>query len=196
MSTQTPCKQLTTCIQFQDFVISNPNYRLYVNPQLEVVITCPSGLTSTTLMPAGIVSYVTKFTVGNPPYPNLSMNCTGGHISIPVPASSTQTQVDALVQGMISQCVQQIARNLLCQPGSYVNTLQSLDPCGGGTNTTNGAGAVPGGVSPAHGLTSSTGATIAPGSIDSTISIADANAKAQQLLSELYATGNLTCVSP
>lgn len=195
MSAQTPCKQLINCIQFQDFLVSNPNHKLYVNQQLEVTITCPSGITSTTLMPAGIIGYVLKFTIGSPPYPDLSMNCTGGYLDIPVPATTTQPQLDALINGMLTQCVQQIAQNLLCQPGSYVNTAQLYNPCSGATPNTLGQGAVPGGVSPGNGLTSATGASISPGSIPSTVSIADANSKAQLLMVELYQTGNLICHS-
>ena len=194
MSEIVPCKRLQSCIEFQDFLPSSPNFKLYVNQQQTVTINCPSGLTSTTVMPAGLIGFVVKFAIdGKGPYPDLVTNCTGGSLRVPVPGTITQAALDALVYKMLNQCVQQIAKNILCQPGSFVNTAQSLNLCGGGLPNTNGAGAVPGGVSPTNGQTSATGASIAAGAIMSTVSIADANAKAQQLLNELYSTGNLIC---
>ena len=189
-----PCKRLGTCIQFQDFVPSSPTDKLYINAAQNVTVTCPGGTTSVVPIPAGIVGYVLKFGIGQAPYPNITFQCTGGALNIPVPDDVTQAQLDALVNGMIQTCVNQIALSIGCAAGTFFNTQQSFNPCGPSPAYTDVSGAVPAGVTPATGSSAAgTGSVMIAGIIESTISVADANSKAQQVLSEIYATGNLTC---
>ena len=159
-------------------------------------MTCPAGTQATQTLPAGIVGYVLKFAIGSAPYPNLVLNCTGGQISIPVPDNVTQAQLDDLINGMLTTCLNQIAINIGCLSGSagtFFNTQQAYNPCASDVETEL-SGAVPAGVTPASSESSQFGgATIAAGLVQSTISVGDANAKAQQLLAELYSTGNVFC---
>lgn len=194
-----PCKRLGTCIQFQDFVPSSPTDKLYVNAAQNVTVTCLGGTTSVVPIPAGIVGYVLKFAIGQAPYPNITFNCTGGALNIPVPDDVTQGDLDKLVNGMIQTCVNQIALNIGCQAGSFFNTQQSFNPCGTSADFADINGAVPAGImvnpeSPHQ--TSGPGATMIPGIIESIISVADANSKAQQVLAELFSTGNVACPPP
>ena len=190
MSESTPCKRLGNCIQVQDFTPSSPNDKLYVNKAQNVTVTCPGGTTSVVPIPAGIVGYVVKFAIGDAPYPNLTLNCTGGALNVPVPDDVTQDDLDALVNGMIQTCVNQIALNIGCPSGSFFNTQQVFNPCAGEFAYTGVPGAVPAGVSVGTG---NEGLTMIAGIIESTISVADANAKAQQVLAEVYSTGNVAC---
>lgn len=196
MSESTPCKRLGNCIQFQDFTPSSPNDKLYVNKAQNVTVTCPGGTTSVVPIPAGIVGYVVKFAIGDQPYPNLTLNCTGGSLNIPVPDDVTQGQLDDLVNGMIQACVNQIAMNIGCAAGSFFNTQQVYNPCVGDNPYVNAQpntpapGAVPPGVGGGPGCN---GLIMIAGIIESTISVADANAKSQQVLQEIFSTGNAVC---
>jgi hypothetical protein len=195
----TPCKQLQTCIQFQDFIPSNPNYKLYVSPAQTLTVNCPSGTTASIAMPAGIIGYTLKFAIGDSPYPNISMNCTNGFVSYPVPANVTQPQLDAIIYQMLNACVAQIAQSIACQAGVFLNTQQTYNPCGGALPNTWGQGGIPAGVTPQNSPSATpvlaVGASILSGTIQSNISQTDANSKALALLSELYSTGNLICHS-
>ena len=191
MSQTTPCKQIKDCIQFQDFVPSSPNDTLFTNPGSTVTVTCPNGSQVTVDVPAGVVGYVLKFAIGDPPYPDLTLNCTGGLISIPVPDTTTADGLNALVNDLISQCVNQLARSIGCSTGTFFNTQQSVS-CNGGSGTVTLVGALPPGVTvsgPGVGNT----LNMAAGVIQSTASVADANAKALLVLNEILATGNATC---
>lgn len=193
-----PCGKLGNCLQFQDFLPSSSSDKLYVNTAQSVAVTCPAGTNVTVPIPAGVVGYVLKFQIGSAPYPDISLNCTGGMISIPVPDTITQPQLDDLIMGMLNQCVQQIATNIGCQPGTFFNTQQSLNPCTGNENLVNSSsvlgsgasGALPAGVY----INSDCSLLImVPGTIQSTVSTADANSKAQQVLAEIFSTGNAQC---
>jgi hypothetical protein len=187
-SLTTPCKRGGNCIQFQDFVPSSPNDKLYVNKAQNVTVACPSGSTSVVPIPAGVVGYVVKFAIGDAPYPNLTLNCTGGALNIPVPDDVTQGQLDDLVNGMIQTCVNQIAQGVGCAAGSFFNTQQAYSPCPGNAVLV----AAPAGVSLAPG-SSPNGLVMMAGIVESTISVADANSKAQQVLQEIFFTGNASC---
>lgn len=200
MSECLPCKRTGNCIQFQDFQPSSPTDKLYINKETTLTVTCPAGTQVTQTIPAGVVGYVLKFAIGSAPYPNLVLNCTGGQISVPVPDDVTQAELDDLVNGMLTTCLNQIAINIGCLSGgngTFFNTQQTYNPCGpvdGPAGCTEIQGAVPAGVTPSLG-NSNNGLTIASGVVQSTISVADANAKAQQLGQEIYSTGNALCVN-
>jgi hypothetical protein len=196
MPETTPCKRLGNCIQFQDFVPSSPTDKLYINKEVTLTVTCPAGTQATQTLPAGIVGYVLKFAIGSAPYPNLVLNCTGGQISIPVPDDVTQAQLDDLINGMLTTCLNQIAINIGCLSGSagtFFNTQQNYNPCGGENACTDIEGALPAGVTNVN--SQPVGLTMAAGVVQSTISVADANAKAQQVLAEIYSTGNVICAT-
>lgn len=185
----TPCKRGGNCIQFQDFVPSSPNDKLYVNKAQNVTVACPSGSTSVVPIPAGVVGYVVKFAIGDAPYPNLTLNCIGGALNISVPDDVTQGQLDDLVNGMIQTCVNQIAQGVGCAAGSFFNTQQTYSPCSGQATI---AGAAPAGVNLPAGANPK-GLVMVAGIVESTISVADANSKAQQVLAEIFSTGNAAC---
>ncbi len=191
MSDCIPCKVLANCLQFEDFAASQTQRNLYLSTAQNVTVTCPSNTVVTVPLEGGIVTYMLNFQLGNPPYPNLTLNCTGNTISIPVPDNTTQADLDALIQGMLNQCLKQIAVSIGCVAGSFFNTQQNYQPCppSGGTVI---SGAVPGGVTVVGGI-GSLGIVMAPGTIQSTVSVADANSKAQEVLREIYSTGNVTC---
>jgi hypothetical protein len=182
------CQALASGITFTDFISSPEIDQTFVSTAQIVTVTCPSGLMVTVPLEGGIVSYVVDFQVGQPPYPNLTLNCIGGTISIPVPSTINEAGLTGLVTTLLNMCISQIATSVGCQPGSYLNTAQSISPCGAGAPNIHVIGAVPTGTSYAAGVL-----TISAGTVQSTISIADANAKALQLLNELYNTGNVTC---
>lgn len=188
--TKQPCP---TCLQFQDFLPSTTVGKLYLNTAQSITVTCPDGSTPTVQIPAGVIGFVLNFSIGTPPYPDLVLNCVGGQIIIPVPDDSVQAQVDVLITQMLNQCAAQIALQNRCVPGEFVNEIQQMGcPAGTGTFVTIN-GAVPPGIGFSdddHFL------TIAAGTITSTVSVADANSKAKQLLAELFATGNVICTTP
>lgn len=187
-----PCKTLKDCIQFADFTPSDPNDKLYLSTAQAVVVTCPDGTQTTVNMDAGIVGYVLTFQLGNPPYPDLTLNCTGGTITVSVPDNANQQQLDDLINGMLNTCLQQIAKNIGCGTGQFFNTQQTYNPCSDPDAHTYIQGAVPAGVGLANPPNES-GLSMAAGIIQSTISIADANAKAQLVLEEIFSTGNAIC---
>ena len=191
-----PCQVLKDCIQFQDFVPSNPNDKIYYSKAQTLTVTCPAGTTATVPLDAGIIAYVLTFSLGNPPYPNLTLNCTGGTISIPVPDDVTQAQLDGLINRMLNQCLTQIAIGIGCGGGVFFNTMQQVS-CLDQSLGVLVPGALPAGVSPVDnpGGTGNHNNTlvIAAGTIQSTISIADANAKALQVLNEIFSTRNAIC---
>jgi hypothetical protein len=180
-----PCQVLKECLQFQDFLPSVQTGKLYQSAAQLVTVTCPSGTQVTVNLDAGVVSYVVNFELGNPPYPDLMLNCTGGTIMVPVPNSTTQAQLDALVNGMINTCLSQIAVNQGCQTGLFFNTQQTIS-CP--SNNVLIPGAIPAGIS-ANGQN----LTMAAGVVESTISVADANGKALQVLYDMFQTGNTNC---
>jgi hypothetical protein len=181
-----------TCLKFEDFIPSNPTGKVYLSAAQSLTVSCPSGVPATVNLPAGIIGFNLTFTLGNPPYPNLTLNCVSGMISIPVPDDTTQAQLDALVNSLLQQCLTQIAINIGCASGVFFNTTQSIScPPPGQSSLVNLTipGALPSGV-----ITNTSTLTIVTGAIQSTISVADANAKALQLLTEIFATGNAKCI--
>lgn len=193
-----PCIALVNCLPFfPDFIESvSPNV-LYTSPASNVSVVCPNGNTSVVALDAGVVSYNLNFALGNPPYPNITLYCQGGTISVPVPSTTNQVQLTALVQGMLQTCMNQIAMAIGCPSGIFYNTQQTLNLCQTSPNTyTDVKGALPGGVSIVGGGTSgASGLQIAAGAIQSTLSVSDANAKALLLLNEIYSTANVSCGS-
>lgn len=182
-----PCP---TCLQFEDFVPSVSKDKLYLSAAQNLTVNCPGGTSATVPLPAGIIGYALTFDIGNPPYPNLVLNCVSGTISIPVPDNATQNDLDALINSMLNQCLAQIAVNIACASGAFFNTTQTFSACAGATTVTL-SGALPNGVT----LDSVNNVlTMAAGIIQSVISVSDANGKAQQVLREIFSTGNVTCV--
>lgn len=188
MSDCIPCKALAKCLQFEDFTPSQTSDKLYLSAAQSITVTCPSTETATVSLEGGIVSYVLNFEIGTPPYPNLTLNCTGGQISIPVPDNATQADLDALIKGMLQTCLQQVAKSIGCAGGVFYNTEQIFSGCPNGLPCSRVSGGAPSGI-----FTADRKVTIASGSIMSTISVNDANLKANQVLNELYATQNVTC---
>lgn len=196
MSDCIPCRALANCLQFQDFLPSVTKDKLYLSKAKTIVVTCPSGETAATNLDAGIIGYVLNFELGNPPYPNLTLNCTNGQLSIPVPDTATQAELDALINGMLDSCLTQMATTISCGAGVFYNTLQSYTGCVGDNPCVQVSGALPGGVI----FVNQTGETpsmiqIAAGTIQSTVSVADANFKANQVLMEIFTTGNAKCTN-
>lgn len=199
-----PCKALKKCLESADFIASNSTDLLYQSLGQNITATCVNGTQVTVPFSAGAVGFILDFVLGNPPYPNLVLNCTGGLISVAVPDGTNQTQLNALIQGMLNTCLTQIAIATACGNGVFFNTLQNFTNCSGAnalvnTQTTDpvGGGGLPAGVSVPHGCGT---LQMAAGTIQSEISVADANAKAQQVLKEIFSTGNAvcgnTCTSP
>lgn len=185
-----PCKVLKECLQFQDFVPATQTGKLYLSAAQTVTVTCPSGVKVSVALGAGVVSYVLNFTLGNPPYPDLSLNCTGGTIAVPVPDNTTQVELDALVNGMINTCLAQIAVNIGCPPAGVFYNTQQIVSCP--SSNAKVVGALPAGVS--TGVSTNLRALfMAAGVVESTISIADANGKAIQVLYDMFQTGNANC---
>jgi hypothetical protein len=188
-------KKCPTCLQFKDFEQSISNDKVYLNTAQSVLVTCPSGSQATVPLPAGIISYVSKFTIGNPPYPNITLNCTGGAISIPVPDNATQADLDALIIQVLNTCASQIAESIGCSEGTFFNTLQIYNGCPANLEFSHVVGALPAGVvgQSTAGDSDPTALMALPGAVTSTISVADANAKALQVLNEIYNTGQIQC---
>ena len=189
MSECVTCKALKSCITFNDFAVSTSNDKLFVSPAANITITCPSGVVITKSLDAGAVGYVLDFELGTPPYPNLILNCTGGTITVPVPDDTTEAQLEALINGMLNTCLNQIATSIGCTGGVFFNTQQSVI-CANGQPAFPG-GAFPPGVS--GGVPNQPNLVMSAGIIQSTISVADANAKALQVLNEVFSTGNVKC---
>lgn len=184
-------KPCNTCTQFEDFKPSKSALKVYYSEAGVLTVTCPDGTTTTTPLDAGIATYTLNFTLGFPPYPNLVTYCGGKAISIPVPDNATQSDLDALIAGMLSKCVSAIAKVAGCPGGVFYNTQQSVAPCPDyGIDV---AGSLPIGVY----LDADNQNLIIPaGLIQSTISVADANAKAILILNEIFSTGNAICQGP
>ncbi len=189
MSECIPCKTLKDCLQFKDFDASNTNAKLYLSTTKTLTIACPSGESQTVNLDAGIIGYVLNFQPGNPPYPDLVLNCTGGQITVPVPDGINQAQLDALIVQLLNTCLEQIAKDIGCSSGNFYNTLQSIK-CSGGFTI---AGAVPTGISIVTIGSSNDTLQISGGIVQSSISTADANQKALQLLNDAVKTGNVIC---
>jgi hypothetical protein len=186
MNEPNPCKRLCDCIQFADFVPSTTTDKLYVNSAQSITVTCPDGTQTNVSIPAGIIGYVLTFDIGQGPYPDLILNCTGGMLVVPVPSDVTQAQLDALVNGMINTCLAQLAVNIGCAPpGVYYNTMQTIS-CP--SNNVQVPGALPAGVS-----ANASNLSMAAGVVESTISVDDANAKSLQVLYDMFQTGNANC---
>lgn len=180
-----PCP---TCLQFQDFIPSSTTQRLFLNPAQSVTVNCPDGSTPTVQIPAGVVGYLLSFEIGNPPYPDLILNCAGSQIVVPVPDNATGAELENLINQMLGKCAGQIGLQIGCKAGEFVNEKQTF-ACS--DNFYVGVpGALPSGVS----VSSDTHSLIArAGLISSTISVEDANLKAVQLLKEIFATRNAVC---
>lgn len=192
MSDCVPCRALKNCLTFGDFAASKPNQKLYLNTAQNVTVTCPDLSTPTVAIPAGVIGFVLDFAIGSPPYPDLTLNCVSGQIVVPVPDNATQAQLDGLIAGLLNQCAVQIAKQYGCVPGTFYNT-QQVKGCNIGLTPAK-AGGLPVGVS----IETVSGASVLvvpAGLISSTVSIADANLKASQLLNEIFATGNVTCTT-
>lgn len=187
MKISKPCP---TCLQFGDFKPSNSVEKLYLNAAQTVTVNCPDGSSKEVSIPAGVVGFVLDFSIGSAPYPDISLNCVGGEIVVSVPDKSDQGDLDGLINGMLNKCVSQIATQSACTTGEFVNTVQQYLGCASDVQFVLIPGGIPNGVS-----ISSDGhyLVIAGGIISSTISVSDANAKAIQLLKELFATGNAIC---
>lgn len=183
-------KPCATCLQFKDFETSKSSGKIYYSAAQVVTATCPDGTVSRTPLDAGILSYALNFELGNPPYPNLILNCSGGQISIPVPDKATQADLDALINGMLNQCLSRIAISISCLSGTFYNTVQYMSCDVSGFYATIG-GAVPAGVDVESGGLQR--AYIESGVIQSIVSVEDANAKALQVLQSLFNSGNLYC---
>jgi hypothetical protein len=187
MTTKPPCP---TCLQFQDFLPSNSSAHLYLNLAQSVTVSCPDGSKPIVNIPAGVIGYVLNFSLGTPPYPDLVLNCVGGQIIVPVPDDTDQDELNSLIQSLLNQCVNKVALQSGCVAGSFVSVQQQVT-CGSGLFVTV-PGALPVGVTVSqdgHSLVATAGL------ISSTISVADANSKAIQLLNELLSTKNAVCTS-
>jgi hypothetical protein len=191
MSDCIPCKALAKCLQFEDFTPSQTSDKLYLSAAQSITVTCPSTETATVSLEGGVVSYVLNFEIGTPPYPNLTLNCTGGQISVPVPDNVTQADLDALINGMLQTCLQQVAKSIGCTGGVFFNTQQIYGGCSPDLLCQIITGGAPAGVFTTGGAESKV--AIASGTIMSTISVNDANLKANQVLNELFATQNAEC---
>jgi hypothetical protein len=188
-----PCKVLKDCLTFPDFITSVTANQLFVSPAQNITVTCPSGTVITTSLDAGAVGFVLNFQLGEPPYPNLVLNCTGGTITVPVPDDTTQAQLVALINGMLNTCMNQIATSIGCAAGVFFNTPQIYNPCNDENPNTFVQGNTPAGVTPQNGGQDENGLMMAGGIVQSTISVGDANAKAQQVLQEIFSTTNANC---
>jgi hypothetical protein len=182
----------STCLQFKDFEPSISGNKVYYSAAQQVSANCPDGTVSVVPLDAGVISYTLNFSLGNPPYPNLVLNCLNGVISVPVPDDTTQSQLDALITGMINECLGRIAVSIGCQSGTFFNTQQSFT-CGIDGYVMSVVGALPPGVTVDP--TDSSTLIIQAAVIQSLISIDDANAKAMQVLNDVLGTGNAVCSS-
>lgn len=183
-------KNCPTCLQFEDFKPSNSTEKLYLNSAQTVMVNCPDGTTPSVTIPAGVVGFVLDFTLGNPPYPDLTLNCIGGQINVSVPDNVSQKELDALINGMLDKCAAQIGLQTGCVPGEFQNTIQTYTGCPNPLDYVNIVGGVPVGIGPSsdgHSLSANSGL------IFSTVSVDDANKKTIQLLKELFATRNVIC---
>jgi hypothetical protein len=103
-----PCKDQGTCLEFPFVFYNLSNNRSYTNPLLSFQISCGDGTTRTVYIEAGTINFILPFPVGFAgPYPPLVMGCAAGGIIVrQIPDNSTQAEIDAIVQGMITTCAQ------------------------------------------------------------------------------------------
>lgn len=185
-----PCKRLNQCATFGNFNVTSPNDKLYVNNALSLTVNCPDGSVPVVQIPAGVIGYVLNFQIGTPPYPDLQMEFNGQSVVVPVPDDTTSSQLDALVMSLINQVAVLVATQIGCVPGTFYNTQQTVAICTTKAAKVGSGGAVPSGITfSGHNL------IVASGLISSSISVADANAKAVQLAQELHYTMNAACSS-
>jgi hypothetical protein len=185
-----PCKRLNQCATFGNFNVTSPNDKLYVNNALSLTVNCPDGSVPVVQIPAGVIGYVLNFQIGTPPYPDLQMEFNGQSVVVPVPDDTTSSQLDALVMSLINQVAVLVATQIGCVPGTFYNTQQTVAICTTKPAKVGSGGAVPSGITfSGHNL------IVASGLISSSISVADANAKAVQLAQELHYTMNAACSS-
>lgn len=194
MSNCPTCRPVA-CLRFGDFTITQPTDVLFQNAAQNFVVNCPSGSTPVVMIPAGVVGFVLTFALGQPPYPDLTLNCTGGMITVPVPANITPAQLMALINGLINQCAQQVATQIGCFSASYLNTQQLFQPpCSLGAGKLVVALGPPNGIPNGVGIDSTLSfIVVSGGTITSTVSQADANGKALQLAQEMYQSGQILC---
>jgi hypothetical protein len=195
MSDCVPCKALANCLEFIEFPKLPQTGKAYLSSAAALTVTCPNGNSVVVNLPSAAASFSIGYNLGQPPYPDLILNCTGGIIRVSVPDNITQSQLDSMIEGMLQTCMTQIAKSIGCVPGTFYNTQQSLGCPTNATATVVGSVPSPitGGV--AIGVSSPANLLVVPaGVVQSTVSVADANGKAMQLLAELFSSGNVTCV--
>lgn len=193
------CVDINTCIRFP-LVLYNLNAnKTYQNIAQSVDVTCPDQTIQTVVVPAGTISYTMPFPPGfTGDYPPLVMNClSGGVIVKTIPSGATQDQIDEIVNGMITQCVQAYAASIAtCGPKLFSSAQVFVEhECEEGS-TLEFSGVLPSWLTIDTGTSTVIGAA---GAQTSTISVADATAKAQAQLNAWVQTnldnGNLTCAS-
>ncbi|HSS96716.1 MAG TPA: hypothetical protein VLK33_06795 [Terriglobales bacterium] len=195
-----PCVSVDTCIRFP-LVLYNLNAnKTYQNISQSVDVTCPDQTIQTVVVPAGTISFTLPF----PPnfagdYPPLVMNClSGGVIVKTIPSGATQNQIDDIVNAMITQCVQAYAESIADCGTKLFSSEQVMveHECAEGT-TLQFSGTLPSWIT----IDTDTSTVIgAAGSQTSTVSVADATAKAQDQLNSWVQTnltnGDLACQAP
>lgn len=115
-----PCKPTGTCLTFPLVFFSLGRGKSYTNDAMVFTVNCPTGPIQVTI-PAGTINYTFPFPAGyDGEYPPLVLPCTGGVIIRTLASGSTQAQIDAVVNEMISTCAQQKA-NGSCPPVIFGN---------------------------------------------------------------------------
>lgn len=194
------CVDQNTCIQFP-LVLYNLNAnKTYQNIAQSVDVTCPDKTVQTVVVPAGTITYTLPFPPGfSGDYPPLVLNClSGGVIVKTIPSGATQDQIDEVVNTMIAECVQAYAESIAdCGPKLFSSEQVSVEhECAEGT-TLQFDGVLPSWIT----IDTDTSTVIgAAGAQTSTVSVADATAKAQDQLQQWVdanlTSGDLVCQAP
>lgn len=196
-----PCVDITNCQQFP-LVLYNLNAnKSYSNDALVIEVTCPDGSQQSVQVPQGTINFTLPFPPNfSGPYPPLVMNCLGGGVIVEqLPNNATQAQIDDVVNAMILQCATAYAQSIAgCGttqsfPSEQVSVFHQ---CAEGT-TLQFSGTLPSWIRIDTGTSTVIGNA---GAVVSTISTADATAKAQSQLQawvdQQLGNGNLSCVTP
>ncbi len=128
-----PCKEQGACETFPLVFYNLNGNKVYSNDAVNFEVLCPDGHLQTVTVPAGIINFVFPF----PPdytgeYPPIVLGCAfGGNIVRQVPTGATQEQIDSIVNGMILECAQATAENIVdCQPPEFTNDeVEFLHDC-------------------------------------------------------------------
>lgn len=126
MAESNTCQVITGCLVFDLRNYSLNNGKTYSNPLLSFQIICPGVAAPVTVyIQPNTIRLTWPYQPMSPvPYPPVVLSCpAGGAIVKTIPQTSTQQQIDDIINGMIFTCAQAQAQASACQPRNQFNDV-------------------------------------------------------------------------